>query len=102
MNPILQEALGSILRWGLAAGAGWLVEHGVWTSGNASVYVSAGTIALLSLGWSLWNKYKGRIKLLTALTMPAGTTEAGLQAQIKAGVPTPAVTTPAGTVPGVP
>lgn len=102
MNPLVQEALGSILRFGLAIGAEWLVEHGVWTQGNASIYVTAASLGILSLGWSFWSKYKSRIHLLTALTMPPGTTEAALRAQIKAGLPTPAVTTPKDSVPGVP
>lgn len=102
MNPMLQEALGSIIRFALAYVAGELVDRGIWTSSNAAMYVTAATMGILSIGWSLWIKYKNRIKLLTALTMPPGTSEDELHAQIRAGVPTPSVTTPTNTVPGVP
>ncbi len=58
MPPMLQAALGSILRWGLALLAGHLVKAGVWTSADAQVYVAAGALALISLGWSLFEKWK--------------------------------------------
>ena len=99
MNPMLQEALASILRWALAIGAGYLVQHGIWTQGDASSYVTAATMGLLALGWSLWQKYASRLKLLTALTMPAGTTEHAVEAKIATGVGVPSISTPAAAVP---
>lgn len=70
MHPLLQAALGSILRSILMIGAGWLVEHNVWTAGNADLYVTAAAMALVGYLWSLWNHYKSHIKLLTALESP--------------------------------
>lgn len=102
MNPILQEALGSILRWLLALGAGYLVKAGIWTGSAAQTYVAAGAIGVLTLGWSLWQKYKGRVKFLTALTMAPGATENDVNAHISAGKASPVVTTPTDTIPGVP
>jgi len=89
MNPVLQAALGSILRWALALGAGYLVERGVWSEGEATTYVGATVLALLSLLWSLWAKYHDRIKFLTALDMHAGATEADVKAVIADGMGTP-------------
>lgn len=102
MNPILSAALGSILRWALAAGAGYLVKAGIWTGSDAETYVAAGALGLLGLGWSLWNKYHGRVKFLTALTMPAGTTENDVKLHIALGAPTPSVTTAADVAPVAP
>ena len=102
MNPMMQEAIGSILRWVLAIGAGYLVQHGIWTQGDASSYVAAAAMGLVALGWSMWQKYGARVKLLTALTMPSGTTENEVVAKVNLGVPVPSVTTPPNTVPGVP
>lgn len=102
MNPIAQEAIGSILRWGLAIVAGYLVKQGIWTDAAATTYVMAASLALLSVGWSLWQKYHDRVKLLTALTMPAGTTENQVIAKVASGAVTPTVTTPPDSVPGVP
>ncbi len=102
MNPIASAAITSVLRWALAIGAGYLVNHGIWTQADATTYVAAAALGLVALGLSLWDKYKTRIKLLTALTMPAGTTEDAVDAHIAAKLPTPSVTTPPDTVPGVP
>lgn len=75
MNPLLQAALTSILRWALTLAAGYFVRYGIWSQGDAEVYVTAAAMALLTLGWSLWGKYRTRITILTALELPAGTTE---------------------------
>lgn len=99
MNPILSAALGSILRWALAIVAGYLVKHGVWDSAEAASYVAAASLGILSLGLSIWNKYRGRIKLLTALAMTPGTTEDEVKSHIAAGGPTPSVTTRTDAVP---
>lgn len=101
MNPILQSAIGSILRWALMIGAAFLVRHGIWTTSESGGYVEAGVAALLALGWSLWQQYKSRVKFLTAL-MPGPRTEAEVIAHIASGATTPSILTPTNTVPGVP
>lgn len=78
MNPVLAAALGAILRWALAFLAGYLVNAGVWKPDEAETYVAAAVLGLLGLGWSLFQKYKARIKFLAALNAPAGTSEATL------------------------
>jgi hypothetical protein len=85
MNPLLQAAVASILRSALLVGAGWLVEHGVWTSANADIYVTAAAMAAVSFGWSIWTHYRARIKFLTALESPVGATEAHIDARISEG-----------------
>jgi hypothetical protein len=99
MNPILQSAIASILRWLLALGAGFLVKHGIWSSPDADSYIASGSLAIIALGWSLYEKYKSRSKLLVALTMPVGATEGDVIARVKSGHPTPPISTPANTVP---
>ncbi len=101
MNPLLSAALGAILRWGLAILAGFFVEHNIWTSAEATAYVAAAAVGILSLGLSLWNKYKGRIKFLTALAMTPGTTEAEVKEHIATGGATPPVSTPINMVPKI-
>jgi hypothetical protein len=102
MNPILQEAVGSILRYGLMILATVLVKHGIWTASAAEGYVEAAVSALLALAWSYRKIISARVKLLTALMMPVGATENDVNAKIKSGAATPTVLTPANTVPGVP
>lgn len=101
MNPILQSALGSILRWGLAIFAGYLVKAGTWEATEAETYVGAAALALLALGWSLWQKYHARIKLLVALTLPHGSTEKDVNAKVAIGH-FPSVMTTADTAPTLP
>lgn len=100
MNPMVSAAIGALVRWALQGAAVWLVERGVWTQAEAATYVMGASLALLSLGWSVWNKYRGRLALLTALTMPAGlTTENDVKDHIAAGGPVPSVTTSPAVVP---
>lgn len=99
MNPLLKEALGSILRTLFAGAAGWFVSHGIWTQTQATSYVEALALVILALGWSFWAKYRSRIKFLTALTMTPGATESDVTAHIAAGSPVPSVSTPVGMVP---
>ncbi len=102
MNPLMVEALGSLLRWGLAIAAGVLVEKGIWTEANAAAVVSAGALALTSLGLSLWQKFQAHQKLVTAIAA-AGMTEEHVEARVAAAsivlAPIPSVTTHKDVVP---
>jgi hypothetical protein len=105
MNPILQSALGSLIRWALMLLVPVLIKYGIWSDSDASKYVDAAVIAVLTLLWSFYQKYKSRVKFLTAL-MPVAVggpqTEAEVDSHIARGAPTPSLTTPVNTVPGVP
>jgi hypothetical protein len=102
MNPLAQAALGSILRWVLTLAAGYLVKAGIWTGSEAETYVTAAALAGLGLGWSLWKNYHGRLKFLTALMMPEGSTENDVKAHLDSGAPTPPVSTPKNEAPSLP
>jgi hypothetical protein len=80
MNPLLTQALGSIIRWGLAFLAGYLIEAGIWTKDDAESYIAAAALAIIGLGWSLWLKYRDRIKFLNALDAKPGTLEKDIPA----------------------
>jgi hypothetical protein len=92
-------AVGSILRWGLALAAGYVIRAGVWTDANASVYVEAATLALISLGWSQWQHFLLRRKLVVALSVHGPTSEAHVDQVIAAGGTLPSVTTRPEVVP---
>ena len=98
MNPIAQSAIGSILRYGLMILATYLVKHGIWSESAAEGYVEAAVVALLALAWSWWKIHGNRIKILTALTMPQGSTEDDLKVQVATGS-VPSVMTPTNQVP---
>ena len=92
MNPMLMAALGSLLRTALAGAAGYLVSKGIWTDAEAGTYMTAAVAGLLALGWSLWQKYAGRLRLMTALASPASS-EAQNLVRVQAGQ-APSVTLP--------
>jgi len=79
MHPLLQAALGAIIRWALSLLVPYLVTAGIWTPDEATAYVTGASLALLGLGWSLWQKYRARIRFLDALDLPAGTPEGFVQ-----------------------
>lgn len=98
MNPLLQETFGSVVRWALAIGAGVLVQRGIWTQNQATDFVGAAALALVALGWSLYQKYQSRQLLVTALAVPAAVSENEVQQHIDAGNAAD-VTTPKDVVP---
>lgn len=100
MNPLLQAALSSILRWLLAFVAGYLVRAGIWTGSEAEAYVAAAALAILSLAWARRDDLRNRVKLLVAL-LPGIRTEDDVNAHLQANRPTPPLTTPSNTPPAI-
>ena len=98
MNPIVTEILGSFIRFALAGAAGILVANGVWTEAQATTFVPAIITGVLTLGWSVWQKYKSRLKLVTALATPGVNTEADIKEKIVEGG-TPSTATPTDQIP---
>ncbi len=95
MNPLLKEALESVARSLLKVIAGYLVARNVWSNEQAASYIAPAAVALVGLGWSLWQTYKSRRKLVTALAMPEGSTENDVKTIIKdPRIDTPPVSTP--------
>lgn len=84
MNPLLVESLASILRHALTSAAAYLVARSIWTPEEASTYAAAGAMAIIGIAWSLYQKHGARLKLVTALALPA-TTEAAVEQKIAQG-----------------
>jgi hypothetical protein len=97
-NPLLVEALGAILRHFLSAGAVWFVAHGIWKSSEAENYVSGLALFLLAVGWSIWQKYGMRSKLVVALSTASAMTEQEAATASRSPV-APSVMTPKDQVP---
>jgi len=70
MSPLVQQAIGSILRHFLTMAASILVTRGIWTEQDALSYVGAAAMALIGMGWSFWQKYTAEGKIDEALAMP--------------------------------
>lgn len=71
MPEILRAAIGSIVRWLLTGLAGYLVAHGALTEGQAGELLLTVGSGVAALVWSLWRKYRARLKFITALELPA-------------------------------
>jgi len=100
MNPLVVSAISSILIFILTWASGFLVSHGVWTNGDATSYVSAAALGIISLVWAQRNVILARVKMLVAL-MPGVHTEQAVIDHIANKLPTPALLTPPMTSPGV-
>ena len=108
MYPILMQILMALAQTGIAALGGALVAHHIITgdqeqtlTASLLTHVALALPVALALALTLWQKYKGRVKLLIAL-QPGVHTEEQVDAIVKSGAVTPTILTPANTVPGVP
>ncbi len=90
MNPFLQQVLGTMVRTAIV----WLAaKFGATLSDDELVQLTAQIAPVVAVvSWSLWQKYRGRQKLLTALASPTPATEAQIENLIALGNP-PSVTT---------
>lgn len=93
MNPIVQSQLASLLRSLMWVGATLLVKKGLLTGTQAEGICEALATAAVALAWSYWKNHTNRVKVLTALTMPVGSTENDLKEKVASGA-TPAILTP--------
>ena len=97
-NPIKEMVLG-IVRHLLTIAGGVLIKDGLAVPGAFSPELIAGlAAALVGVGWSIYQKYHGRQKLLTAQVTPAGKTEREIEAIVNAGQ-APPINTPKNEVP---
>ena len=92
MNALLLEFLGAVARWLLTALGTWFVAKHILTGDQVARFSTAllQDLALWApvvagLLWSLWAKYRGRVKFLTALSLPSGANETEVKAAIANG-----------------
>jgi hypothetical protein len=100
MTPIIQAQLASLLRSLLWVLGTYLVRKGIWTNAAAERYIEGAAPIIIALGWSYWKNHTNRVKVVTALAMPQGSTENDLNTQITKA--TPSVSTPVNTPPLIP
>lgn len=108
MNIIWMQILMGIAQTALAALGGIFVAHHWITGEQEQTFIAWGLTHVTiyapiagALALTLWNKYRGRQKVLIAL-MPGVHTEDQVNDIIKSGQPTPTILTPPSTSPGVP
>lgn len=83
MNPLLKAFLFTLVRAGLLWLSGWMVNKQIFSKSELETYISAAAVFLVTFGWSLADRYISRVKFLTALSAPAGATEAEIKEMIK-------------------
>ncbi len=93
MGPLMMSILGGLLRYALAGVITWLISNGIATPEQTAELITgiAGGLALLV--WMIWRKYRDRVRLLTGLAAPKGTSVDKLKDMIARGVAVPAATT---------
>jgi hypothetical protein len=101
-SPFVQQVIGVFVRAALVWFAAWVASHGgpALSEGDISHAVSVIVPLVAALAWSIWSKYRGRQKLLTALAAPHPMSEAQALDDVRDGrIPTPSVNTPVHEVP---
>lgn len=93
MDPLVVELVASAVRWLMAVVGGYLVAKHVINADQAdrltSDIVNHALLALpivVSLLWSAYAKYRGRLKFIAAVEAPAGTSETEINAAASTAV----------------
>jgi len=96
MNPFLRQILGTLVRAAIL----WLAaKFGADISDDEAVKLAGQIVPILIVvGWSVYQKYRGRLKLLAGLASSHRMTEHEVEAIVSAG-DAPAVSTPKTVVP---
>lgn len=99
LNPLVVNIIGTWVRAGLLILSTWLIQHHIVTAQQGeqlatALYAQAlnALPGLAAIGLSIWQKYRSRLKIVTALTMPVGATEQQVEQKIASGVPLPSAT----------
>jgi hypothetical protein len=84
VNPLFRDILESLLRKGLTTVAASLVTWGVLTNEQATGVISGVVVFGVSIAWSVYQRYKDRLRFLTAIEAPPGTSEKVVKEMAKA------------------
>jgi hypothetical protein len=76
---------GTIVRNGVILLGGWLAAHGLLLGSQTEQWATVTGAAIVSVLWGISVHYKSRVKFLTAIDVPPGTSEAHVETLIKNG-----------------
>lgn len=85
MGTVIRSVLTGLLRYVLFAVSAWAVNKGIATQEEVELLISGLAGLLLVFGSLVWVKYRDRVKLLTALQLPRGSSERDVDHEIAAG-----------------
>lgn len=74
MDQLMQNFIGTVVRWALMIAAGWLVNAGLLQQGSQVEWVTGIAAGLVALIWGIYQKYFAHKLLTTALNLPPGVT----------------------------
>jgi hypothetical protein len=91
----VQQIIGTVVRAAVMFAVGWLAAHGgpQFTNDQVAKFVAEVTPVLAVLAWSIYQKYRGRQKLLTAQAAGSPVSENHVELMVSAGQ-SPSVLTP--------
>jgi type VI protein secretion system component VasK len=91
----VQEIIGTLVRAAVVFFVGWLTAHGgpQFTDDQVAKFVTEATPVAAVLVWSIWVKYRGRQKLLTAQAAGQVVSERAVEMLVGTGQ-APSVLTP--------
>ena len=92
MNPLLSQFLSAILRHVLTFAGAWFVSQGILKPEQADEMIAGLIVFLLTLAWSLYSKYRGKLVENTRAAMPAGATLVDAKEMIASGTTARAMT----------
>lgn len=99
--PFIQQILGTLVRHLVTWLGGMLAARGIVISDDQTIQITAALTTLLApLLWSVWQKFRGRQKLLLAAASPQVLSEQEVEARVASPHHhTPSVLTPKHEVP---
>src|SRR5436190_2165000 len=100
--PFVQQILGAIIRVVVVWLAGYLAAHAHVTLSEDQIgsIVTYLVPVVAVLAWSVYQKYRGRLKFLTAAAAPYAMTEHEIEALVSdPAIPAPPVNTPKSVIP---
>lgn len=91
LNPLVQQLIGVLIRVILVGISGEATVH-AYENGEIDEMAKALAPGLIAVGWSMFNAYKGRKKLVTAMSLSTPVSENQLNHIIAQSTNTPPVT----------
>ena len=89
---VYKQFLGSVIRWILTLFFGWLIQQGIVSESDASIWIPQIAVGILGifipLVVSLWQKIQARLEFLVAQRLPVSATTAEVKEAVAVAVAT--------------
>lgn len=84
-RAVYEIVIGTLIRNGVVLLGGWLAAHGLLLGTQIEQWITVVGTTLVCIVWGVWVHYKNRIRFLTAIDVPPGTSEAHVNTLIANG-----------------